>query len=240
LRGVSLDRMPLSERGDAQWSSGFEFLAGLVGIQLRWPAEYRDFVDAVLADDEDPLTPLMSEDEGNLKRYSEHFFNSGISAETLRPYLQLTQSVAVAVGAVDESASEDEDYIIASAATVREHNKQELVEALLGQGYIKSRNSDIYALPRNPDFRVKFGKTVVRFEVRAGDAGYGRPWQLGSSYLLTKEHGTALRTIRSPRQMIEKSLRGLGSSREEQAKRLAPRNADLKLDVDLEIPDHQT
>ena len=129
--------------------------------------------------------------------------------------------------AADESASEDEDYLTTSAAAVREHNRQELVEALLGQGYIKSRNSDVYALPQNPDFRVKFGKTVVRFEVRVGDTGYGRPWQLGSSYLLTREHGEALRAIRSPRQMIEKSLRGLGSSREELAKRLAPRNAGL-------------
>ena len=227
-----------ADEPNAPFRVNARLLAGLVGIQLRWPAEYRDFVDAVLADDEDPLTPLMSEDEGNLKRYSEHFFNSGISGETLRPHLQLTQSVAV--GAGDESASEDEDYITTSALALRERNKQELVEALLGQGYIKSQNSDVYALPRNPDFRVKFGKTVVRFEVRVRDTGYGRPWQLGSSYLLTRGHGAALRAIRSPRQMIEKSLSGLGSSREEQAKRLAPRNADLKLYVDLEIPDHQT
>lgn len=118
------------------------------------------------------------------------------------------------------------------AAAVREQNKQELVQALLDQGYMKSPRSDVYFLIRNPDFRVKFGKTVVRFEVRSEEGG-GRPWKLGVSYLLTRERAAALRLIRNPPLMVKTSLmahaKAYGTvNTGRRTKRLVSRNADLE------------
>jgi hypothetical protein len=230
-------------------------LTGMVGVQLRWPAEYHDFVAGVLAGDTKPLAPLMPEDGGTLRRYSEHFFDAEVSADTFRPYLQLARSVAITAKVANESTVDLDDDLVdledfegnfdpddlvdlidlpdnlaGSAESVRQQNRQQLVAALSDEGYVKISNSAVYFLPRNPDFRVKFGKTVIRFEVR-NDEETGRLWQLGVSCLLTREYAMAIRLIRNPRELIEVSLaqyRTSYSISDERFARLTSRNADLK------------
>jgi len=172
-------------------------LTGIVGIQLRWPDEYRDFAEAVLADDANPLVAIRPEYVSSLRRYSEHFFSDEVSAEDLRPYLQLTRTVAVGEGLASIRVDDAEVTTVASAAVLRASNKRELVSSLVAQGYEESEISDVYALSRNPDFRVRFGKTVVRFEVRGEE---GR-W-FGSSYLLTKDYPRSLRLVERPRDLV--------------------------------------
>ena len=203
-------------------------LTGIVGIQLRWPAEYQDFAEAVLADDANPLVPIRAEYVGSLRRYSEHLFQGDMSAEELRPYLQLTRAVAVDEGLVSTSVINDEETAaVASAVVLRDSNKQELVNSLLSLGYLRSGIADVYVLARNPDFRVRFGKTVVRFEIRGEE---GR-W-LGNSYLLTKDYAHAMRLAEDPREMVRTSLKDQMGGYHVRiapgwARELAKRNSDL-------------
>jgi hypothetical protein len=193
-------------------------LAALVGVQLRWPAEYRDFVEAVLADDENLLAVLTPTDQPKLQRYAEVFFQNNTSANAFRPYVQLAQTVAISeVEPKGESRS---------AADIREENRKILVKMLSEKGYQPGRTADTYSLERNPDFRIKIGKTVIRFEVKAT----GGRWILGPSCLLTTEHSRAMMLISDPHkvaQAIPKSRIGNGESYVSPAK-LEKRNADVR------------
>jgi hypothetical protein len=199
-----------------------KILAGLVGIQLRWPAEYTDFAQSILADDPQPISAITPEDQPALRVYSERFFPADMPAEAFRPYLQLAQSVAVAEAAdVDRSAESNSR----PAAEVRAEHKDELINMLRTQGYVE-RAYNVYSHSGSPDFRVKFGKTVARFEVKYPD---GR-WHLAASYLLTKEYSSAAALVEDRKQMIERLARIASSSRDWQVtyEWLQDRNADLK------------
>lgn len=174
-------------------------LAGLVGVQLRWPAEYADLVQAILADDPNPISIITPEDQPGLGVYSERFFAADTSADVLRPYLQLTQSVAVAEAVDIDNSAELEFRESRPAAEVREENKEGLLEALRAQGYVE-RTPNVYTHSRNPGFRVKFAKTVVRLEVKFPD---GR-WRLATSYLLTKEYAEAASVMKNREAMVNK------------------------------------
>jgi hypothetical protein len=162
-------------------------LAGLVGVQLRWPAEYADLAQAILADDPDPVSIISPQDQPGLTAFSERFFAAGTSASTLWPYLQLTQAVAVAEAADIDGAAGSGAGESRPAAEVREVHKEELLETLRAQEYVE-RTPNVYTNSRNPSFRVKFAKTVIRLEVKFPD---GR-WHLATSFLLTREYAAAV------------------------------------------------
>ncbi len=202
-------------------------LAGLVGVQLRWPAEYADFAQAIFADDLHPISIVTPEDQPGLRSYSERFFAADISAGALRPYLQLAQSVAV-VDSVDlDSSAELESGGSRPAVEVREEHKEDLLDALRTQGYVE-RTVNVYSHTRNPSFRVKFGKTVVRFEVKFPD---GR-WHLAKSFLLTKEYTSAASLIEDRQKMIKELASTVCTSDYYRTaislEWLQQRNADLK------------
>jgi len=202
-------------------------IAGLVGIQLRWPAEYTDLVQAVLSDDPNPISIVIPEDQPGLRAYSERFFAADTPADALRPYLQLTQSVAVAEAADIDSSAEQESRESRPAAEVREEHKEELLDTLRAQEY-GERSPNVYAHSSNPDFRVKFAKTVVRLEVKFPD---GR-WHLGTSFLLTKEYAAAA-TLMADRKKMVKELARMVCSNSYYKDHISPewlqeRNADLK------------
>jgi len=140
-------------------------LAGLVGLQLRWPAEYGDFVEAVLAGDENPLTPIISDDQNRLSHYAQHFFASDATADSLRTYVQLTQTVAIAAS----EAGDDADVTTgAPNPEIRDQNIQ-LLTALLNEHHYSQKTPGVYTDSDMPSVRFRFGKTVIRCEVRRDD-----------------------------------------------------------------------
>jgi hypothetical protein len=177
-------------------------LAGLVGVQLRWPAEYADLVQAVLADDPSPISIITPEDQPGLRVYSERFFAPNTSSDVLRPYLQLTQSVAVAEAADIDDLAELGLKESRPAVEVREEHKEELLETLRAQGYVE-RTPNVYTHSRNRSFRVKFAKTVVRIEVKFPD---GR-WHLAMSYLLTNEYAQAASLMQDREKLVNDAAR---------------------------------
>jgi hypothetical protein len=167
-------------------------LAGLVGLQLRWPDEYGDLVEAVLADDPQPLTSVTSEEKSALRRYTKSFFPPGTSAEKLRPYLQLAESVAVPASTNSDNAGSP------AGSKVREH-KRELQDVLEKRGYKTEADvANVYVHERNPGYRVRLGATVVRFEVN-GDKG----WRSCLSFRISDEYSDALALISNRRKMAQ-------------------------------------
>jgi len=163
-------------------------LAGLVGLQLRWPDEYGDLVEAVLADDPQPLVSLASEEQPSLRRYADSFFPAGTSAEKLRPYLQLAESVAVPASAEQDNA----------ASTARER-KRELRAVLQKRGYkVDETMPSVYLHERNPGYRVRIGATVVRFE-KNDEKG----WRSCLSFRICDEYREALSLISNRRKLIQ-------------------------------------
>jgi hypothetical protein len=201
-------------------------LAGLVGVQLRWPAEYADLAQAILADDPDPISIISPPDQPGLHAFSERFFATDTSASALRPYLQLTQSVAVAEAADIDSMAESESGESRPATEIRAERKEELLETLRTQEYVE-RTPNVYTNTRNPSFRVKFAKTVVRLEVKFPD---GR-WHLASSFLLTREYAGAVSLLADREKMVRELAKTVCSSSYYQGQVsyewLRERNADL-------------
>jgi energy-coupling factor transporter ATP-binding protein EcfA2 len=188
-------------------------LAGLVGLQLRWPAEYGDFAQAVLADDPQPINIVSPEDQPGLHAYSERFFTAEITADALRPYLQLTQSVAVTEDVDGDNLVEVEPGLSRPAAEMRLEHRIRLTAILQTKGYVP-RSANVYVHPSNPSFRIKFGKTVVRFEVRWADpSDTGPRWHLAQSLLLTKQYHLALPLVEDRVRMVrEITKNGLPTS----------------------------
>jgi hypothetical protein len=225
----------LSVARDREIAVDSRMLAGLVGLQLRWPAEYGDFTQAVLADDPSPINTISPDDQPGLHAYSEKFFPADVSAEALRPYLQLTQSVAVseAIDPDDEldlDISGGESGLSRPAAELRLEHRKRLTEALQEQGYLP-RSPNVFVHPSNPNFRVKFGKTVVRFEARQTDTSEVR-WALGRSFLLTRELNSALSLIQDRPRMVKSLTKFVCSDsylgRHFSFDQLKERNEDLK------------
>ena len=172
-------------------SANPRLIAGLVGLQLRWPAEYQDLTDAVYAEDDDPLSALQSTDQPDLLRYAKAFFDPVPRVEELRAVLHLTESVAQ-----PESASgfQTGEYAVShvSAQDLRDMAAREIRASLLEKGFTESaRAAGVYLHENLPYHRVRIGKTVVRFEVKDVN---GR-WSLGLSLWLTKAMPEAVNLI---------------------------------------------
>ncbi|HEX6235342.1 MAG TPA: P-loop NTPase fold protein [Jiangellaceae bacterium] len=173
-------------------------LAGLVGLQLRWPAEYQDFADAVYSEDEEPAQGIFAGDQPDLARYARHFFEDTRSAEQLKALLQLTEAVA---GPENFSGYQTGEYAVLSesAAELRQQHLGEIMSALDANGFnVSERSPNIFYHSELPRHRIRIGKTILRFESRERD---GR-WKLwGESLLLTREHERALELISKPKQI---------------------------------------
>lgn len=164
-----------------------ETLAGVVGLQLRWPAEYQDLADAVFAGDADPTQSILTSDDVRLARYGKRFFGAGVFGSALSDVVNLTQTVATAepVGASRDSATATPG----PAAVLRVDHRRQIQEVLLNTNFeVSSRSPDVYVSTTVDGLRVAFGQTVVRFEARSVD---GR-WILAISYLLTRDHQKAI------------------------------------------------
>lgn len=96
----------------------------------------------------------------------------------------------------------EESAVVASSVFIREVHRRELIDVLLTEGYLLSSGPGVYAHGRKPDFRIRFGKTVVRLEIRAEDGHW-----LGRSYLLTKDHAHVMHLFKDPDEMLRTSLR---------------------------------
>jgi hypothetical protein len=172
-------------------------LSGLVGLQLRWPDEYRDLSESVLSDDPDPFAPLRTEDQGSLQRYVELFFQQYAMSEQLRPYVQLTQAVAVSIAEDADRSGEAEGRDPEETRLAREQNVRELTALLIGMQYVE--RGGVYINPANTSIRFRFGKTVIRYEERAEVPRTGpRKWVLRRSLNLLTEYDDARQLISKP------------------------------------------
>jgi hypothetical protein len=169
-------------------------LSAIVGLQLRWPADYQDFADAVLTGDDTPTQSLIDAEDAELSKYSARFFTMEQTSDSLLPLLNLTR-VVVTPDAVSGYDTGDYDTSLGGpAAEIREVNRVRLVGILREHGFTESeRYANAFYNPAHVNRRVKLGKTVVRFESR--DAA-GR-WTLMHSYLLTREIEPAIAQVKA-------------------------------------------
>ncbi|MEU4190714.1 P-loop NTPase fold protein [Kribbella sp. NPDC026611] len=162
-------------------------IAGLVGLQLRWPAEYQDVANAVYAEDNDPLAVLQSTDQPELGRYATAFFKPAPRGEELRAVMHLTETVAQ-----PEAFNGFYPAETVSAQELRDVATAEIRAALVSKGFTESaRAAGIYVHRDLPYHRVRIAKTVVRFEVKDTT---GR-WVLGVSIWLSKALPEAIELI---------------------------------------------
>jgi hypothetical protein len=178
-------------------------LAGIVGLQLRWPEEYQDLVNAVLSEDEQPTLSLHEDaDNQELKRYAERFLPVQMGSERLRDALLLTETVSTT-----ESALSGARKLSAPAEELRSQSKQAITKALLREGFrAADRDRTVYVRTSKPGIRFKLEKTVLRFE-ELRQEGSGK-WNLVQSFTLTRGTEEAVEFVRS---MIED--RGAASHR---------------------------
>ncbi|TDO45114.1 hypothetical protein EV643_114259 [Kribbella sp. VKM Ac-2527] len=166
-------------------------IAGLVGLQLRWPAEYQDLAEAVYSEDSDPLAGLTSADQPDLARYSKAFFSPTPKADELRAVMHLAESVTQPEPYSGYQSGEYQTTT-ASAQELREVASSEILTALGRKGFKESaRAAHIFYHRELPNHRVRIGKTVVRFEAKDP---LGR-WLLGLSLYLTKALPEAVEMI---------------------------------------------
>lgn len=180
-------------------------IAGLVGLQLRWPAEYQDLANAVYSEDSDPLAGLIAADQADLGRYSKAFFAPAPKAEELRAVMQLAESVTQPE---PFSGYQSGEYQTAttSAQDLRETAISEILAALTRKGFTESgRAAHIFYHQELPNHRVRIGKTVVRFEAKDPT---GR-WLLGVSLYLTKALPEAVEVISDFAQLRERTNDGI-------------------------------
>jgi KAP-like P-loop domain-containing protein len=176
-------------------------LAGVVGLQLRWPNEYRDFADSVFSDDEAPVRSLNTADSEELRGYADIFFAKDLSSASLRPILSLT-SVVAEPAEFDESAASYKSHLPGSAEDVRKDNLARITAELINAGFIE-RFPNAHYNDQIPGVRVKIGKSVVRVEGRGRD---GR-WHLGGdSFLLTTGADAAIQTIKSRQLLVARGV----------------------------------
>lgn len=158
-------------------------IAGLVGLQLRWPAEFQDLADAAYAEDPSPLDSVVRSEQPDLARYAQALFLPTPESDELRAVLQLTQSVAQPEAYSGYQTGEYDGGDTLGADSLRKNAVATITEALLRQGFVESNAAlHIFRHVRLPEHRIKIGKTVIRFEARDPE---GR-WLLGESFLLTR------------------------------------------------------
>jgi len=143
-----------------------ELLAGLVGLQLRWPAEYQAFTEAVFFGHEEPVLVLQRDDASNaLTRYSARFLQHVPSTERIRRLLQLTETVGFLPTA--ESLPQGAAIHTGLAAELVKH----------GFSPVEGEPA-IFTNPRSPNLRFVFGPTRVRAERRVR----GRDWDVAGEF----------------------------------------------------------
>jgi hypothetical protein len=181
-------------------------LAGLVGLQLRWPEQYQDLADSVSAGDADAVGSLATnlEDDSALARYIDRFFRGGgDTTARLRELVHLTSVIALPEVVVEEVPAVRRR----TAEEIRTANRATLEEALDAAGYGRSNrtNRGLYYHPQIPDSRIVFGKTVVRVESKDTEG----EWALVRSYLLTSGAATLLEIVQAdPTQLMRRVGRG--------------------------------
>jgi hypothetical protein len=144
-----------------------DLMAALIGLQLRWPDEFKELQDAVLVDEPKPFDALDGENV-DLTRYRERFFESGCEIHELRQIMQLT--AVVAPEPVNEKPS---------VRQVREEMREELIAALPTRGFKMSPRSErIWYHASAKDRRVVLTKIGFRSE-RLGSDG---DWTLQQSF----------------------------------------------------------
>jgi KAP-like P-loop domain-containing protein len=147
-------------------------LAAMIGMQLRWPDEYDDIQDAVLAEDPDPLVAVKGTEDHALSRYAQRFFAGSPNRDMLRQILQLTAVVAA------------ERPRVAEDRPVREVQRQmrdEFIAGLIQRGFALNKQSGrAWYNPQRENLRVVLTVTGFRIE-RPNKESSGRPWQLAWS-----------------------------------------------------------
>lgn len=169
-------------------------LAGLVGLQLSWPASYQDFAYAVHNEDVDPLSVLASENDSELQRYLEALFDRDIPVETFRIHLHLTQTVA----SPEAQPESEPDAERRSAKDQLSIHLGKLRAALAQHSFVESEPG-IWRHESLPAYRVKIAKTVVRFEILDRD----HKWVLGVSLPHTRDPERALELVADRRRLRE-------------------------------------
>ncbi|HVF05832.1 MAG TPA: P-loop NTPase fold protein [Frankiaceae bacterium] len=173
-------------------------LAAVVGLQLRWPAEYQDFADAVFAGDEDPTGTLRRSEDTDLARYVARLFDEAVSAAALQGVLQLTQAAAPPEEASGYDTGDYDTPPAAVSGTRRERNLARVIDALREHGYQRRGGTKGYYHDAVPGVRVVVGKTVVRIEAKERDTGR---WLLGFSGSITQQSEDILRLVAEPAEM---------------------------------------
>lgn len=162
----------------------FAVLTALLGLQLRWPAQYQEFQDSVLAGGD--VTAALGDGEEALHQYQARFLTDAVlDTAKLRELLQLTSVVA----------GEEVMDVAASISAEREIEREEFASKLAAAGFMPSRRSPkIYYSPARPAMRYVMENRVVRFEKRDAKG----KWRLWESYLLSSETELALMVANSP------------------------------------------
>ena len=165
-------------------------LAALIGLQLRWPEQYRDLSDAVYAGDQEATSLLLNDDEPALQAYAQRFFSGDLPGDDLRVLLQFTEAVATHKAAPPE----DESRPPTAMDELREKNRQAFIAGIQERGFAKSSRSErFYYHPDMPNVRFVIGELYIRFE-KKGKEGF----KLWESYLITREIDLALAVISEP------------------------------------------
>jgi hypothetical protein len=165
-------------------------LAALIGLQLRWPEQYRDLSDAVYAGDQEATSLLLNDDEPALQSYAQRFFSGDLPGDDLRVLLQFTEAVATHKAAPPE----DESRPPTAMDELREKNRQAFIAGVQERGFVKSARSErFYYHPDMPNVRFVIGELYIRFE-KKGKEGF----KLWESYLITREIDLALAVISEP------------------------------------------
>jgi len=173
-------------------------LAGVVGLQLRWPSEYREVADAVFEEIDSPTESLHSGNDGDLIVFAQSFLPPDLTSEVLQPVLRLTR---VVVGLEVSAGSQIlvEKVVPPAMAELREVNRDRIVQLLSSKNYSSSRRlSAAYYSPVTQGLRIVLGKTVVRFELRDRQ---GR-WVNVLSFLLTRGTDDAIELISARKRLL--------------------------------------
>jgi hypothetical protein len=141
-------------------------MAAIIGLQLRWPDDYVNLQESLLAGDDQPLEPLRSSSDEALARYAQETFKGAPTADALRELVQLTTFVST------ESIDPAADHRL--VREIREEARNELLAAMAAIGMVQVPQSNrAWHHPSVPDRRLVLQKTMVRLEQR----GPNRVWQ---------------------------------------------------------------
>jgi hypothetical protein len=183
-----------SVRQDAE---AFDLLVALVGLQLRWPDDYRRFSEMVFSADEPTVRlELLSEPADTpLYRYASRLLNKEYPVETLQHLLQFTEAVVASPPESEPTRPTPE----APKRTRQDYdtNKAALLARLEASGFKLGANTSMsYYSPSHPGVRFKL--TTQRLRLEARGRGAGRPWALLESFSIRTDLDAALAAVADP------------------------------------------